>query len=189
MKFFYLLIAVSAAMMCGCSRFDTRNIPAVKNFDLKRYCGNWYEIARLPNWFERGMTDVSANYTLLPDGMVKVRNRGVRNGKVSTIDGKARFAGTPDCGELEVSFQWPFRGAYRVIALDKDYSTAVVCGKSKKYLWILSRKPQLPEAELIRIIEFLRHHSFNVSELEYSQKVPSALIGHTSKPTASCSTE
>ena len=189
MNFFYLLIAVTATMMCGCSKFDTRHIPAVKNFDLKRYCGNWYEIARLPNWFERDMTDVSANYTLLPNEMVKVRNRGIRNGKVSTIDGKARFVKSSDCGELEVSFQWPFWGAYRVITLDKDYSTAVVCGESKNYLWILSRKPELPETELTKIIEFLRHHNFDVSQLEYSQKVPAQITGHTSKPTASYSTE
>ena len=188
MKFFYFMLAASAAMMCGCSNFDTKNIPAVKNFDLKRYCGNWYEIARLPNWFERGMTDVSANYTLLPDGMVRVRNRGVRNGKVSTIDGRARFVKTADCGELEVSFQWPFWGAYRVIALNKDYSTAVVCGKSKNFLWVLSRKPEIPETELKKITDFLKQHGFDISKLEYPQKTP-PVIGHPSRPTESCSTE
>ena len=170
MKFFLFLCSIVPAMFCGCSKFETADIPAVKDFDLKRYCGKWYEIARLPNWFERGMTDVSAVYTLLPDGQVKVVNQGVRNGKTISITGRARFAGKSGRGDLEVSFQRPFWSDYRVIYLKEDYSLAAVCGRSRKYLWILSRTPEISNSALEEVLEFISQYGFDISALTFSIK-------------------
>lgn len=168
MKFFLLSCAVVPVIFFGCSKIETIDIPAVKGFDIRRYCGKWYEIARLPNWFERGMSNVTASYSLRSDGTVKVVNSGWKNGKIHSTSGVARLAAASGTGELEVSFQWPFWSSYRVIRLNKDYSIAVVCGKSFDYLWILARKPELQADELAAIIEFLRFRGFPVEKLEFS---------------------
>ena len=170
MKFFLFMTVVLLVSSGGCSKFETSNIPAVKNFDIRRYCGKWYEIARLPNWFECGMSGVTANYSLLPDGRVKVVNQGWRNGKAVSKNGTARFADEHDRGELDVSFQWPFWGSYRIIDLNRDYSIAVVCGSSRKYLWVLSRTPEISREELDRVLEFIRAHGFDIYALEFPRK-------------------
>lgn len=175
MKIFLPLIVVAVGcFIFGCSEMRTADIPAVENFDLKRYCGKWYEIARLPNWFERGMSDVTASYSLLPDGSVKVINRGIRHGKTVVANGSGRFAGKSGQGELEVSFQWPFWSGYRVIWLNADYSIAAVCGDRMNYLWILARTPEIPLNELDIVIDFLRNCGFAVDKLEYT--------GHEKRP-------
>lgn len=167
MKFF-LLFLVAAIMLCfGCGKKVTTGIPAVKEFDINRYCGKWYEIARLPNWFERGMDQVTAHYSLRPDGMVDVVNTGMKNGRKRSVSGIARLVGEPKEGELEVSFQWPFWGSYRVIKLEPDYTMAVVCGKSYDYLWILSRVPEISLADMNKILEFLRQNGFDTAKLEF----------------------
>ena len=180
MKFFLRFIIVAAGcFIFGCSEMRTADIPAVENFNLNRYCGKWYEIARLPNWFERGMSDVTATYTLASDGSVKVVNRGIRHGKKIAANGKARFAGKSDQGELEVSFQWPFWGGYRVIWLNEDYTLAAVCGDRMNYLWILARTPDISFKELDRVIDFLRSRGFFVENLEYTGHEKSSIAANT----------
>lgn len=168
MKFFLLLLFAAIVLCFGCEKKDTSEIPAVRDFDISRYCGKWYEIARLPNWFEKNMYNVCAVYTLRQDGTVQVINSGMKNGKPRSVTGQARMKGRSG-GELEVSFMWPFWGSYRVIKLDKDYRLAAVCGKNYDYLWILSRTPEISLADLNKMLEFLRHSGFDVSALEFSQ--------------------
>ena len=108
-----LLAAGCALLLAGCA--STRPPPgvtAVTPFDLQRYQGRWYELARLDHSFERGMTDVSATYTPLPDGSVRVVNRGFLPAKDQWREavGRARFIGSPTTGSLKVSFFWPFYG-------------------------------------------------------------------------------
>ena len=132
--------------------------------------GTWYEIARLPHYFERGLDQVRAEYTLQPDGSIRVVNRGVRNGKEQRIAGKAKLKhpeARPLPGELRVSFFGPFYSAYRIIELAPDYSYAVVTGSGKDYLWVLSRTPKLPEKLLGEILGRLRELKFKVEKLEY----------------------
>ena len=180
MKFFLLFIVVAAQFFIfGCSEKRTSSIPAVENSDLKRYCGKWYEIARLPNWFERGMSDVTATYTLAPDGSVKVINRGIRHGKKVIANGIARFPGESDRGELEVSFQWPFWGGYRVIWLDENYTLAAVCGDRMNYLWILARTPEISFKELDKVIDFLRSRGFSIEKLEFTGHEKSSIVNNT----------
>lgn len=120
----------------------------VTGFDVDRYLGTWYEIARLDHRFERNMTDVTANYSIKENGDIRVLNKGydTRKAKWKTAEGKAKFRGATDEGSLKVSFFGPFYGAYNIIALDEDYQYALVAGPSLKYLWILARTPELEEA-------------------------------------------
>lgn len=168
MKKNLLFLACAVFLGAGCEQ-STENIPAVSGFDLNKYMGEWYEVARLPNRFEKDMTQVTAFYTTNPDGTVQVRNQGIRNYKISSVDGKARqdseAAGT---GELEVTFFWPFYSMYRVIWLDPDYQTSVVTGANKDFLWILSRTPVLQDDEKKSIMDFLEQHDYPVGNLIYS---------------------
>ena len=160
-KFWAVSVFAAAA---GC--FEPE-IAAVRDFDPARYMGKWYEIARLPNWFEKGMTRVTAEYTLLEDGTIRVENRGIKNGRESGVTGVARLKGDADVGELEVSFFRPFYGDYRIIRLAPDYSCSVVMGSDRDYLWVLARTPEIPEEEFVRILAFLRENGFAVDDLIY----------------------
>lgn len=140
----------------------------VENFDIKKYMGDWYEIARYENIFERGLTDVRTRYSLLPDGTVKVENSGTTpHGHRKTIYGTAfqPHPGTP--AHLKVSFFWWFASDYNIIMLAPDYSYSVVSGKNGKYLWILAREKFLPGETLEEISKFLRTRGFNPGKLVY----------------------
>lgn len=124
------------------------NVQPVSGFELNRYLGKWYEIARLDHSFERGLEQVTANYSLRSDGSVKVINRGFNPGKNKwkEAEGKAYFVGEPDIGQLKVSFFGPFYGGYNIIELDKEgYQYSLVCGPNLSYLWILARDPNLDQ--------------------------------------------
>ena len=170
MKFFYTCLAVLGALFSGCRSNSTGDIPAVAPFEPDKFCGNWYEIARLPNFFEKGLSGVTAFYAPIPGSpYIRVINRGVSSrGEIKSISGRARFAGNEGTGELEVSFFYPFYSKYRVIYLDEAYRTAIVCGGTRNYLWILARKPTLSEAELQPLIAFIRDAGFDVGKLEFS---------------------
>jgi len=126
------------------------NVEPVHHFELDRYLGRWYEIARLDHSFERGLTRVTAEYSLRDDGGVKVVNRGYSAAENSWKEalGRAYFVEGSDSGYLKVSFFGPFYGSYIVFELDHDaYRYALVCGPDKSYLWILARAPTM-NAEL-----------------------------------------
>lgn len=132
-------------MLAGCVRVPD-NVRPVENFSLPSYLGTWYEIARLDHPFERGLSGVSAEYTLRDDGSVRVVNRGysAKEGKWKQAEGKARFVQGPDVGFLKVSFFGPFYGSYIVFALDHDsYQYALVSGPDHSYFWILARTTTL----------------------------------------------
>jgi len=133
--------------LAGCVSVP-ENVRPVENFSLNDYLGKWYEIARLDHSFERGLTRVSAEYTLRDDGGVKVVNRGysAKEGKWKDIEGKAYFVQSPDQGYLKVSFFGPFYGSYIVFELDHgQYQYALVSGPDTSYLWILARTPTMDE--------------------------------------------
>lgn len=165
-KYFFIL----ALLMClagGCDPTGSvPEIPPVRNFDAARYMGRWYEIARLPHWFERDLSNPTADYTLLPDGRIKVVNCGWRNGLKQCVQGRAELL-TAGIGELSVSFQWPFNGRYRIIYLSEDYQTAIVTANSRDYLWILSRRPDLSRSELIHCLGIIKKRGFAAELLQY----------------------
>ncbi len=118
----------------------------VKQVDVTRYMGQWYEIARYEHSFEKGMTHVKANYRLLSNGNIEVVNSGIKDGKFKVKKGKARQVSIKDPGKLEVSFFLWFYSDYYIMELDKNYNYAVVGSSSDKYLWILSRTPQIEDS-------------------------------------------
>lgn len=144
MKFFSF---AALLFLLGCTTIP-ENVKPVDHFQLERYLGKWYEIARLDHSFERGLTRVTAEYGLRRDGGVSVLNRGfsVKENAWQEAVGKAYFVKGADQGYLKVSFFGPFYGSYVIMELDREqYSYALVCGPDKSYLWILARSPELKE--------------------------------------------
>jgi len=147
-------------------------LKTVESVDVKRYMGTWFEIAKFPQRFEKGLIGVTANYTLLPDGKVRVLNSGYKedfNGKLKTIKGKAWVVDTATNAKLKVSFFWPFSANYWILELGKDYEYAVVGDESRKYIWILSRTPQMDEAVYNELLKRVQDKGFDISKLE---KIP-----------------
>lgn len=151
----WALWMAGVAVMAGCANTSPPpGVKAVSPFDLQRYKGRWYELARLDHSFERGMTDVSATYTPQADGSVRVVNRGfaAASGQWREAVGRALFTGAPTTGSLKVSFFGPFYGGYHVAALDPDYRWALVLGPDTSYCWILARDKQLDAAQRDAIV-------------------------------------
>lgn len=152
--------------LAGCVEIPENVIP-VDNFKLEKYLGQWYEIARLDHSFERGLSRVTANYSLR-DGGVRVLNRGYseKEKKWKEADGKAFFVKRPDQGYLKVSFFGPFYGSYVVFELDhENYQYALVCGPNKSYLWILARSPEIKQELKDMLIAKAATLGFDTSKL------------------------
>ena len=150
-----LLVAGTTLLLAGCaSTRPPTGVTAVTPFDVQRYAGRWYELARLDHAFERGMTDVSASYTVQSNGSVHVVNRGFApaTGQWRETVGKALFTGAPTTGSLKVSFFGPFYGGYHVAALDPDYRWALVVGPDTGYAWILARDKHIAPAQQNAIV-------------------------------------
>lgn len=156
-------LAVVAITLCCCSSSRQFDKTTVTDFDLDRYLGKWYEIARYDHRFERGMHKCTAEYVKNTDGSIRVINRGVKNGKPKESIGKAKATTTP--GLLRVSFWGPFYSDYRVLMLAPDYSFALVGSGSYGYLWILSRTPNLPEATMHQIFTEASRRGYDTSGL------------------------
>ncbi len=142
-------------------------IKPIKLFDLPRYLGTWYEIARLDHSFERGLDQVSAEYSLHENGSVKVLNKGfnVDDQRWEDAEGLASFVGDENIAHLKVSFFGPFYGAYIVFDLDDDYQTAYVTSYNKSYLWFLSRTPKVDERAMNRFINTVEAKGFETEAL------------------------
>jgi apolipoprotein D and lipocalin family protein len=151
-----VLIAVMAAGTAATVRAASKPLEVVPRVDLQRYLGTWYEIATIPQRFQKGCVGVTAHYALRDDGDIDVVNvcrKETLDGKESLIRGKAWVVDKTTNAKLKVRFFWPFAGAYWIIELDKDYQWAVVGHPGRNYYWILSRTPQMDPAvydELVR---------------------------------------
>jgi apolipoprotein D and lipocalin family protein len=163
------LLILTVLVVTACTGAPKGTV-AVSGFELDRYLGTWYEIARLDHRFERGLTNVSANYSMRDDGGVRVVNRGFST-KTSEWDeaiGKAYFVGAPDVGQLKVSFFGPFYGGYNILELDvENYQYALVAGPDRSYLWLLARSPDLSDAIVRSLVEKARSLEFPVDDLIY----------------------
>ena len=159
-------LVASAALLAGCVGLP-QGVEPVRDFELDRYLGKWHEIARLDHSFERGLTRVTAEYSLREDGGVRVVNRGFdpRAGAWDEAVGKAYFVEDEDRGYLKVSFFGPFYGAYIVFELDPDYRHAFISGPNRDYLWLLARTPEVPEAVRQRFVDRATELGFDLSEL------------------------
>lgn len=161
-----VLMLTTLLGMTACSTTPPTGMSAVTPFEIARYTGKWYEIARLDHSFERGLTDVSATYTQQPDGSVEVINRGNDGSKWRQAVGRALFTGETDRASLKVSFFGPFYGGYHVVALDQQhYRWAMVVGPDRDYLWILARDRQLPADLRERLLAQAKAQGFDTERL------------------------
>ncbi len=152
--------------LVGCASVP-EGIEPVSNFEVNKYLGQWYEVARLDHSFERGLDNVTATYSLKEDGSVRVLNRGYNTDDKAWEDaeGKAKFVGPTNIGSLKVSFFGPFYGGYNIFDLDPDYQYAMIAGGDRGYLWILSRTPTLDPAVRERLLEKAKGLNFPVDKL------------------------
>jgi apolipoprotein D and lipocalin family protein len=153
--------------MSGCVNIP-ENVSPVTGFDIDRYLGTWYEIARLDHSFERGLERVTAEYSLRDDGGIEVVNKGLdpQKNRWKEAIGKAYFVGDSNLGSLKVSFWGPFYSSYNIIALDKNnYSYSMVCGPNKSYLWILAREPHMEESLKFELINKAKDLGFETEKL------------------------
>ncbi len=164
-----VLMVVLAMLLGGCLGMP-KTVQPVNNFELDRYLGTWYEIARLDHSFERGLTRIQAEYRLRDDGGVRVLNKGysVEKQAWQEAEGKAYFVESPDQGYLKVSFFGPFYGSYVVFGLDQEnYQYAFVSGPDTSYLWLLARTPQVAPEVLDAFKQAARERGFDTEELIY----------------------
>jgi len=160
----FLLLVLS-----GCTSIP-ENVEPVKGFQLQRYLGQWYEIARLDHSFERGLSHVTATYSMRTDGGVRVLNRGYSDEKQKwkEAEGKAYFVQNADVGYLKVSFFGPFYGSYIIVELDSaNYQYALVSGPDKSYLWILARAPELKQEIIDRLVAKAAALGYDTSKLTF----------------------
>lgn len=164
----HALLLGLALLVSGCASTGLPDgIAPVRDFELARYRGTWYEIARLDHRFERGLSNVSAEYSTRPDGALRVANRGWSDadGEWSEALGRARPVGADDVGHLAVSFFGPFYGSYVIFELDEGYQQAWVTGADRDTLWLLARTPSVPAADLARFRARTQALGFDLSSL------------------------
>jgi len=146
-------------------------VKAVQPFDLDRYLGTWYEIARFDFSFEKNLSNVSATYSLKENGGIKVDNKGfdyIENKWKQSI-GKAKPVGDKNTAMLKVSFFGPFYAGYNVIAIDSNYQYALVAGQSTSYLWILSRQKTIPDDVKNSYLEMAKKNGFDIGKLVWTK--------------------
>jgi apolipoprotein D and lipocalin family protein len=152
-------------------------LETVKKVDVARYMGVWYEIARMPLRSENNLVGITATYSLMPNGKVKVVNKGFvkdLDGKPRSAQAKAWVVDTTTNAKLKVQFFWPFSADYWILALGENYEYAMVGNESHRYLWILSRTPQMDEGIYNGLIDSARQKGFDVDQLvKCPQRVPS----------------
>lgn len=166
-KYLTIGVILTALFFNSCNDKNA-DLPVVQNVDLDKYLGSWYEIARLPNSFEKGLICCSANYTLNDDGSIKVINKGRKESDPSnekTATGKAWIPDSKQPGKLKVSFFWIFSADYWIIDLDEDYKWAVVGHPNRKYFWILAREKSLPDSTVKQIYAKAETLGFNLSKI------------------------
>lgn len=155
-----IFTTICLTLICEAATIDNTT---VKTFDLQRFLGSWYEVARYDHWFERGLEQTKATYKLRTDGKIEVLNTGIKNGKPKESKGKAKTTDT--AGLLRISFFGPFYSDYRIMLIDKDYQYAIIGSSSDSYLWILSRKPQLSKDTKELILKEVRRRGYDINKL------------------------
>jgi apolipoprotein D and lipocalin family protein len=169
MKKIFLLISVF--ILNGCLGMP-ESVRPINGFELERYLGKWYEVARLDHSFEKGLSQVTAEYRLREDGGVLVLNRGFSESKNEwkEAEGNAYFVNSISEGYFKVSFFGPFYGSYVIFELDREnYQYAFVSGPSTKYLWLLSRTPSVEIKIIEKFIEMSKSHGFDTDYLIFVQ--------------------
>ena len=165
-----LLLLLSFFFTFSCTNTNSQMLDktTVKELDLNRYLGTWYEIARFPHSFEKNMVGVTATYSLRDDGKIRVLNQGYKNtlnGELSVAEGKAKIPNPSEPGKLKVSFFWIFYGDYNVLELDENYQYVMIGSSTDKYFWILSRTPQMSPETYEMLLDKARKRGYNLDKL------------------------
>jgi len=172
-----LLLCLFPFWGCGTTRHQKKTEPpkVVKQVDLDRYLGKWYEIARYPNRFQKGCMATTAVYSFREDGLVRVINEcreGSLTGPLKRAEGKAWVVDEVTRAKLKVQFFWPFRGDYWIIDLGEDYEYAVVGHPKRKYLWILSRSPDMKPEVYESILQGIIRNGYDPERLINAVNTP-----------------
>lgn len=170
-KIISVLLLVTSSINCSVKTADKMpKRETVANVSLERYSGVWYEIARFPHSFEKGLVGVTATYTILPNGKIEVLNQGFKGsleGKQSKAKAWAKIPNPSEPGRLKVYFFWPFGADYLILHLDEEnYSYALVGSSSPNYLWILSRTPQMADETYSSLVSKAKDMGYNIQKLE-----------------------
>jgi apolipoprotein D and lipocalin family protein len=175
MKFFnalFISLILLSPLVTSCKAKSEKkelNLETVKNVDLQRYIGKWYEIARFDHSFEKNLVGVTATYSFRDDGKIKVLNEGYKftlDGKHSKAEGKAKCPNPKEPGKLKVSFFWFFYADYEILELDTvNYQYALIGGGSPDYLWILSRTPQMQPEIYEMLLQKAKDRGYDLSKL------------------------
>jgi len=160
------------ALLLGCfwaTAWAQTPVASVAAVDLVRYSGKWFEVASFPMFFQRNcVADTTAEYASAPDGSISVHNRCRTKDGFDDATGKATIVEGFNNSRLKVSFFWPFKADYWILGLDPQYQWAVVGNPNREYLWLLSRTPQLPPAQLEDALATVRAQGFDLSRLRYT---------------------
>ncbi|MED5511122.1 MAG: lipocalin family protein [Pseudomonadota bacterium] len=165
------LLVVLLLFISACTTVP-EGIKPVQSFEVEAYLGKWYEIARLDHGFERGLSQVTAEYSLRDDGGIRVINRGysAADDKWEQAEGKAYFVEDKNTAHLKVSFFGPFYGSYIVFELDPQYQYAFISGPSRDYLWLLARQQQVSDKLKSEFIAAAKAKGFAVDELIFVEQ-------------------
>jgi apolipoprotein D and lipocalin family protein len=157
---------IACCLLSGCLGVPD-GIEPIDDFELNRYLGKWYEVARLDHSFERGLEAVTAEYSLREDGGIRVINSGrnIETQLDQEAEGRAYFVEEPNIGHLKVSFFGPFFGSYVIFELDEDYQTAFIAGNTTNYLWLLARTPKVSQELIDEFIVRTDQLGFDTSQL------------------------
>jgi apolipoprotein D and lipocalin family protein len=148
---------------------ETKPLEVVASVDLRRYLGTWYEIAAIPQRFQKGCVGVTAEYSLRKNGDIRVVNTCIKetlDGEVSRVRGKARVVDKATNAKLKVSFFWPFWGSYWIIGLGVDYQWAIVGHPNRNYLWILSRSPEMEDAFYDELLTLIADRGYDLTRIK-----------------------
>ena len=166
------LLGIGAVVLVNsCTVKVPENVTVIKNFDVEKYAGHWYEIARFDFKHEKDMKNVTAHYTLNDDGSIKVVNKGydyVKN-EWKEVNGKAKFIGDEDKAALKVSFFGPFYGGYNVVAMNPNYENVLVFGESTDYIWILSRNKTIPQKVKDEFLAKAKEAGYDLDRLVWTE--------------------
>jgi apolipoprotein D and lipocalin family protein len=163
------LMIVMAAGAAVKARAQEKPLEVVPSVDVQRYLGTWYEIATIPQRFQKGCVGVTAHYSMRDDGDIDVVNvcrKDKLDGRVRSVRGKAWVADKSTNAKLKVRFFWPFSGDYWIIELDKDYQWAVVGHPGRSYLWILCRTPQMDPAVYDELLKRIAAKGYDLSRIK-----------------------
>ena len=170
-KRFLILIGLAVLILLSCSntnKMENIDTTCVDSVDLNKYLGTWYEIARFPHSFEKGLVGVTANYSFRKDGKIRVLNQGYKgtlDGKLSRAEGKAKVPDPKNTARLKVSFFLFFYGDYFVLELDEDYQWAMIGSSSPNYFWILSRAPQMDPEVYQKLLDNAEKRGYDLGSL------------------------